>query len=259
MGFADSKQRFANRVADYMRYRPGYPVAVLDLLRQECALQPSRVIADVGSGTGLLSELFLKNGNRVVGVEPNAEMRAGGDEYLKSYANFRSVAGSAEATTLDAASMDFITAGQAFHWFAPAPARREFLRILKPNGWVAIVWNDRLEDTPFARAYEALLQRYGTDYKNVKDSYPEVGKIGEFFASPDFAARDFPNFQLFDWDGLRGRLRSSSYAPTEGHANYPPLMAGLEKLFRESEIDGKVRMEYLTHIYWGHLQAGSNA
>jgi SAM-dependent methyltransferase len=259
MVFADSKERFANRVADYARYRPGYPAAIVALLREECALRPEHVIADIGSGTGLLAEHFLKNGNDVIGVEPNTEMRAGGDEYLRPYATFRSVAGSAETTTLDTASVDFVTAGQAFHWFVPDAARREFLRILKPHGWVTIVWNDRLEGTPFARDYERLLQRYGTDYENVKDAYPEMSTIQEFFASPDFAARDFPNFQLFDLEGLRGRLRSSSYAPTEGHANFAPLMAELEKLFHDNAQGGTVRMEYVTHVYFGHLRAGTKA
>lgn len=256
MVFADSKERFANRVADYVRYRPGYPAAIVDLLREECALRPEHVIADIGSGTGLLAEIFLKNGNRVIGVEPNAEMRSGGDEYLKPYATFRSVAGSAETTTLDTASVDFVVAGQAFHWFEPSAARREFLRILKPHGWVVIVWNDRLEDTRFAREYEELLQRYGTDYKNVKDSYPEMSKIQDFFVSPDFAARDFPNFQLFDLEGLRGRLRSSSYAPREGHANFTPLIVELEELFHDHAQGGTVRMEYVTHAYFGHLRTG---
>src|SRR5208282_2924056 len=119
-----------------IRYRPGYPPALLDLLREECGLHSDHVVGDIGSGTGFLSELFLKNGNRVYGVEPNAEMRAGGEEYLSSYANFTSVDGSAEATTLPASSVDFVAAGQAFHWFDPQAARREFLRILKPGGWV---------------------------------------------------------------------------------------------------------------------------
>src|SRR5437660_10266541 len=136
MTFADAKQRFSNRVADYVRYRPGYPQAVFDLLRAECGLRPGHVIADIGSGTGLLSELFLKNGNRVYGVEPNTEMRRAGEEYLASYDGFSSIAGSAESTTLSDSSVDFVTAGQAFHWFEPAAARPEFIRILKPAAWV---------------------------------------------------------------------------------------------------------------------------
>jgi SAM-dependent methyltransferase len=172
---------------------------------------------------------------------------------------FRSVAGSAEATGLVDASVDFVSAGQAFHWFEPAAARAEFLRILKLGGWVAIVWNDRrLEETRFARDYEALLQRYGTDYKSVKDSYPEAESIRTFYESPNFFTRDFPNFQLFDWEGLCGRVRSSSYAPTEGHAHFAPMMKELESLFRENEEDGSVRMEYFTRVYFGQLMAGGN-
>src|SRR5205809_5538182 len=129
MTFADAKQRFSNRVADYVRYRPGYPPAVLDHLRAECGLRPGHVIADIGSGTGLLSELFLKNGNRVYGVEPNAEMRQAGEEYLASYDGFCSVEGSAESTTLGDSTIAFVTAGQAFHWFEPSAVRSELALI----------------------------------------------------------------------------------------------------------------------------------
>src|SRR5260370_29926783 len=168
MIFADAKQRFSNRAADYVRYRPGYPAAVLDLLRTECALRPSHVIADIGSGTGLLSKLFLENGNRVFGVEPNQEMRQAGELHLQSYRGFVSVEGSAEATALPAACADFVAAGQAFHWFEPEKPRREFQRVLRPQGWVAAIWNFREMEAPFARAYEDILVKYGTDYTRVR-------------------------------------------------------------------------------------------
>src|SRR6266566_7206020 len=157
MSFADAKQRFSNRVADYARYRPGYPPAVLDLLRTECGLRPGHIIADIGSGTGILSELFLKNGNRVFGIEPNAAMRGAGGKLLERYSKFTSIEGSAEATTLQDDSVDFVVAGQAFHWFDQKLARDEFSRILKPSCWVALVWNERrIDSTPFLRAYEQM-------------------------------------------------------------------------------------------------------
>ncbi len=257
MTFTDAKQRFSNRVADYVHYRPGYPAAVLDLLRAECGLHSKHIVADIGSGTGLLSELFLKNGNHVIGVEPNQEMREAGEEYLQSYPDFTSVNGSAESTTLNDASADFVTAGQAFHWFDPVAARREFARILVPGGWVAILWNDkRLEEKQLTRDYEELQERFGIDYKRVKDAYPEMHHISNFFAGGTFVARDLPNEQVFDWEGLRGRLRSSSFAPTEDHPNYAPMMAELERIFRAHERDGRVRMEYWARIYFGQLRAG---
>ena len=256
MTFADAKQRFSTRVADYVRYRPSYPSALLDLLRKECSLRPGHVIADIGSGTGFLSELFLKNGNRVYGIEPNKDMRQAGEEYLASYDGFSSIEGSAEATTLDDASVDFVTAGQSFHWFEPDAARREFVRILKFAGWMVIAWNDRrMEEAPFTHAYENILERFGIDYKNVKDSYPEADRIRDFFNA--FSQRDLPNHQILDWDSLRGRLRSSSFSPTEGHPNYAPMMEELRKLFDAHKQDGHVRMDYFTRIYYGHLKAGA--
>jgi SAM-dependent methyltransferase len=256
MTFSDAKQRFSGRVADYVRYRPSYPSAVLEVLRAECSLRPGHVIADIGSGTGFLSELFLKNGNRVYGIEPNEAMRRAGEEYLASYDGFSSIDGSAEATSLDDAGVDFVTAGQAFHWFEPDAARREFSRILKPGGWVVIVWNDRRTDeAPFTRAYENILERFGVDYKQVKESYPEADRIRSFL-SP-FSQRDLPNFQMLDWDSLQGRLRSSSFTPTEGHPNFAPMVEELRKLFDAYQQDGQVRMDYFTRVYYGQLKASA--
>jgi len=254
MTFDDAKQRFSNRVADYARYRPGYPSGMVQLLREECGLLPEHVVADIGSGTGLLTKLFLDFGNRVFGVEPNSEMRSAGESFLQQYANFQSVNGSAEATTLAAHSVEFIAAGQAFHWFKPAAARVEFQRILKPGSWVVIAWNDRrLDETPFAREYENLLRRFGTDYTSVRDAYPEAQTIRDFLNDGRLGSRDLPNHQIFDWQGLCGRLLSSSYAPKEGHPNFAPMMAELQRMFSANQHDGRIRMDYLTRVYFGQF------
>jgi SAM-dependent methyltransferase len=250
----NSKERFSNRVSDYIRYRPGYPSAVRDLLRAECALKSGHAIADIGSGTGFLSELFLKNGNRVFGVEPNEAMRLAGEDYLASYDNFVSINGSAEATTLDDSRMDFVVSGQAFHWFEPAATRREFARILKPEGWVVVVWNERLTDTtPFLRDYEALIRKFNTDYTKVNESYPREEQMKNFFGANEHRSHEIPNFQEFDFDGAAGRVRSSSYMPTSDHPNFPAMMAELRRIFDAYNQDGRVRLEYTTRLYFGHL------
>ncbi len=253
MTFADAKQRFSNRVADYVRYRPGYPAAMLDLLRADCGLRPGNVIADIGSGTGFLSELFLKNGNRVYGVEPNEAMRRAGEEYLASYDGFSSIEGSAESTTLGDSSIDFVAAGQAFHWFEPEKTRAEFRRILRPQGWVVAVWNFREMETTFAKAYEDILVKYGTDYARVRDSYPKGHDVQNFFLGGEFLHHALPNVQFLDWEGFAGRLRSGSYVPQEGHANFAPMMDALRELFRRYHENGQVRVEYATNLYAGQL------
>ena len=160
----DPTKRFSNRVENYVKYRPAYPSEIIGLLEVECGLTPASVIADVGSGTGILSELFLKHGNRVFGVEPNREMRAAGDKLLAKYSNFSSIDGAAEATTMVNTSVDIIAAGQAFHWFDRQRSRAEFERILKPGGWVVLLWNGfRVETSPLNNAYQQLVLEYGTD------------------------------------------------------------------------------------------------
>jgi SAM-dependent methyltransferase len=250
----DSKQRFSNRVEDYVRYRPGYPRAVLDLLGGECGFAPESVVADIGCGTGILTQMLLENGNVVYGVEPNAEMRAAGESLLRKYAGFHSVAGSAEATTLPNASVDFVVVGQAFHWFEPEAARAEFERVLKPRGFVAVIWNERKQNaTAFLRDYEAFLRVFGTDYEKVSEKYPRDRPMTKFFGAGAGGKKSFTNEQVFDFDGLRGRLLSSSYAPAAGHPKHEPMLVALEKLFAAHAKDGRVRFEYLTHVYYGQL------
>ena len=254
MTFSDAKNRFSNRVEDYVRYRPGYPSEVVSLLQKWCGLRPAHTIADIGSGTGLLSKLFLEFGNHVYGVEPNAEMRAAGEEFLGSNPKFTSVAGSAESTTLPSDSVDFVTAGQAFHWFQQLAARDEFHRILKAQGRVIVVWNERLlDDTPFLRDYEELLLRFGTDYSKVSESYPRADQMLEFFHPNEFTSHALPNIQEFDFAGLSGRLRSSSYAPPVGDPQFEPMMQDLLRIFDAHQQNGVVRMEYRTRVYAGKL------
>jgi SAM-dependent methyltransferase len=250
----DPTERFSTRVADYVKYRPGYPGSVLRLLEEECGLTPASVVADVGSGTGLLSELFLKHGNRVYGVEPNREMREAGERLLASYPNFVSVDGRAEATALDDQSVDFITAGQAFHWFDPPRARVEFKRVLRPGGWVVLVWNDRRTGgRPFLEDYERLLNKYGTDYKAVSGKYAEEAMLAALYGPSEMLTKTFDNEQVFDFEGLRGRLMSSSYVPQPGHPDYDPMLRELEALFRRHQRDGRVVVAYDTKVFYGKL------
>lgn len=249
----NSTKRFSNRVDNYIRYRPGYPSELINLLREDCGLTKDSVIADIGSGTGKLSELFLKTGCRVFGIEPNKEMReAAGRMNLP---NFTSIDATAEVTTLPAQSVDFITAGQAFHWFDHQKCRTEFLRVIKPNGWLVIVWNDRRNDTtPFLAEYERLLVKFGTDYSEAchrRTDKPEV--IRAFFGKePRF--KNFPQIQQFDFEGIKGRLLSSSYAPMAGEPKHEEMLATLKRIFDARQKDGVVAFEYDTHVYYGTLK-----
>jgi SAM-dependent methyltransferase len=256
---SDTGARFSNRVDDYAKYRPSYPPGVIDILKSDCGLTETSTIVDVGSGTGILSELFLKNGNPVIGIEPNAAMREAAERLLERFAKFVSVDATAETTTLEPGSVGFITAGQAFHWFDQEKARREFARILRPVGWVVLIWNERrLDSTPFLRDYEKLLLQYGTDYEQVRHENV-AGEIAQFFAPATFQLKRLENIQHFDFESLKGRTRSASYTPEPGDPNFGPMFARLEEIFNSHKHDGIVTFEYETRVYYGHLPPLRNA
>jgi len=229
---ADSTKRFSIRARHYAQYRPCYPQDVLAALRDECGLTAESKIADIGSGTGLLAEMFLRNGNTVFAVEPNPEMRNSGEKLLEKYPGFRSIDGRAEETALPDGIVHFIISGQAFHWFDPENCRKEFSRILRPNGTVMIVWNERdTRVTPFMVEYEALLLRHVPNYPEINYRKVYEESVAEFFEPFGFRSRTFRYRQQLDHDGTTGRLLSSSYTPYVGHPNYIPMLEALSAIF----------------------------
>ncbi|MDM7921724.1 MAG: class I SAM-dependent methyltransferase, partial [Pyrinomonadaceae bacterium] len=245
--------RFSNRVANYVKYRPGYPPEVVELFRDEMNLTPASVMADVGSGTGLSAKIFLENGNMVYGVEPNAAMRAAAEEFLAAFPNFVSIDGTSEATMLGEASIDIVIAAQAFHWFRPEETHREFKRILKTGGYVALIWNERqLDSTEFLREYEKLLLKYARDYEQVRHEKINEDVLSAFFQVP-FRRATFPNVQDFDFEGLKGRMLSSSYMPSETDDDFQPMVKELEILFAKHNESGRIKVFYDTNIFYCQL------
>jgi len=254
MAVRDATQRFSNRVENYVNYRPGYPPELITTLQAECQLATASLVADIGSGTGILSQLFLKHGNTVYAVEPNQAMRAAGERRLSHYPGFHSIAGRAEATTLPDQSVDFVVVGQAFHWFDRLAARAEFSRILKPEGWLMLVWNSRaIEATPFMQVYEQLLQRFATDYVQVDHTQIKAADLARFFGQDGMQTKRFTYVQQFDQTGIAGRLLSSSYAPEAGHPDYEPMLAELMRIFQRHQQNGLIPFVYDTEMYYGRL------
>jgi SAM-dependent methyltransferase len=248
-----STERFSSRVENYSRYRPDYPEAAIDLLAARCGLAAGAVVADLGSGTGILTERLLARGARVMAVEPNEGMRAEAERRLGGRSGFESVPGTAEATTLPDRSIDLIVAAQAFHWFKVQQARAEALRILRDGGWAALVWNERpAEAGAFLADYDALLRRHAAEYAKITASRADEPSMREYLGG-SMQLATFPNQQILDFEGLTGRLMSSTYAPEPGHAEYGPMMAGLRELFRRHQRDGVVVYPYRTLVYFGQL------
>ena len=258
----NSTTRFGDRVENYIKYRPHYPREVVAYLRDTFGLTPDWVVADIGSGTGFSAELFLENDNEVFCIEPNAPMREAGEEYLKArftrsrLMNMTSIDATAERTTLADHSIDLAIAGQAFHWFDIELSRREFNRILKEGGYAALMWNDRLtKESPFLVAYEALLQKFGTDYNEIDHRNVTAEIVTQFFGNKDFLYTEFDNVQTFGYEGIEGRLLSSSYVPREGEPTYAPMLTELRKIFDETSEMGEASFLYKTEIYVGRLSA----
>jgi SAM-dependent methyltransferase len=242
--------RFSDRVENYVRYRPSYGPEVRAVIESVTGLRPPATVADIGSGTGLSADLFLPAGYSVWGIEPNAAMRQAAEQRVGGNPLFHSQDGTAEATGLPDDSMDLVIAAQAFHWFQPEAARTEFRRILRPGGWVAIVFHSRRTDsTPFLRDYEQLLLDYGTDYRTVRHENSDVAA----FFSHGCTQRVLCSEQRFDLVGLRGRILSSSYTPAADDSRYVPMLAAIDRLFATHQRDGAVCIEYDTQITLGQL------
>ena len=249
----DATERFSTRVENYARYRPQYPASVIGCLQANCQLTDTSIIADVGSGTGILTELFLREGNPVLAVEPNRKMREAGERRLHGYPRFQSIAGRAEETTLPDRSVDFVTAGQAFHWFDRGKAKVEFSRILKARGWVVLVWNERrVASSRFAEAYENLLRDYATDYEKIDHRQITEEIIGRFYGVR-FGLACFEHSQHFDFAGIKGRLLSSSYTPEATHSRHTAMIAELRRIFETHQTKNEVVFDYETKVYYGRF------
>jgi SAM-dependent methyltransferase len=247
----DPRERFSEHAAYYARNRPRYPGEVLHYLESELSFSNVSIVADVGSGTGIFSEMLLKNGNAVFGIEPNREMRKIAEARLSRYPNFQSINGTAESTTLPDERVDFITAAQSFHWFDLPRTRLEFRRILRKNGWVVLAWNTRRTTTPFLRAYERLLSEAPVMSRRVRHEDINEKTLRSFLG--EFREATLSNYQDLDYEGLVGRLLSTSYAPLPGEPHYDEIIAKLREIFERHEIDGHVRFEYDTELYAGQL------
>jgi SAM-dependent methyltransferase len=249
----DTVERFSNRVANYIKYRPDYPREIIGFLEANCGLTHESIIADVGCGTGISSRLFLENCNRVIGVEPNDAMRAAAEEQLAEFPDFTAIDGTSDRTTLPDASVDIVVAAQAFHWFDPEKTRPEFHRILKPGGHIVLIWNERqLDSTPFLREYEGFLLRHANDYPVVRHENIHAEELQKFFRQEMHTAT-FENVQVFDFYGLKGRMLSASYMPNENDAAFPDMIEELRIVFAKHAENGRIKIFYDTNVYFSQV------
>lgn len=253
MNSKDSTKRFSDCASEYVKYRPSYPKEIILYLSDNHALRPTHVVADIGSGTGKLSEVFLRNGNTVYCVEPNAHMRAAAEDALYDYSQFKSIPGSAEQTRLPNAAVDFITVGQAFHWFDVEKTKSEFQRISKPDAMAVLIWNTRVQKSKVMSHYETLLIRHCPEYPKIGHGPEKNTAIQAFFDSKKIHTFKTPHHQEFDFESLVGFLASASYSPRPTDPNYRDLYVELQQYFNTFAINGLLRFEYQTELYTGRV------
>ena len=247
-------ERFSDRADAYVRGRPTYPQAIIEQLQKVGALKQGHTVVDLGVGTGLSAEPFLRSGYTVIGVEPNAPMRTTGDQQLLEFTGYRSVAGTAEATALADGVADLVIAGQAFHWFDVARAAIEVRRILRPGGWGALIWNDRQSTgSAFLAGYEALLRTHGIDYAKLLHRHIDEQAITQFFAPAHAAVAAFDNPRELERKDLLALAGSASYLPAPGDPRHAAMLLALNALFDTHAKNGTVRMMYRTRMHHAQL------
>ncbi|HVN97271.1 MAG TPA: class I SAM-dependent methyltransferase [Syntrophorhabdaceae bacterium] len=250
----DSKERFSDRVDAYRKYRPRYPDEIADTLKSKCNLNARTVVADIGSGTGIFSELLVDHCDRVYAVEPNQNMRQAAQENLSKYTNFISIDGSAESTNLAAKSVDIVCAAQSFHWFDEEKTQQEFSRILRGEKWVILIWNDRIaHGDDFNAAYNDLLRQFFSQERKANRKMINEEVIGKFYGSSGCEISTMYNYQELDLDGLKGRFLSSSYTPKESSRYHASALNKLKDIFHEYQQDGHVVIKYNTKVYYGRI------
>ena len=216
------------------------------------------MIADIGSGTGQMTELFLQHGNPVYAIEPNVDMRRVAEQELRAYPRLTSLGATAEATTLPDHSVHLITVGNAFHWFDHPRTRAEFLRILAPHGWVVLAWNlERNNGSPFATAFEQFWQNHIDPAARFRrfGERQRPDYIPKFFGASNFKETHLDNYQVCDFDALQGLALSFLKAPKADDPHYPVMLDELQTIFNQYHETDTVTLEYDTAIFYGQLSA----
>lgn len=248
------KSRFTNRAEDYAKYRPSYPDEVIDRIVAELDNVPESVAVDVGAGTGISSRLLADRAIKVIAIEPNEAMRQAAEAH--PLVEFRE--GGAEDTGLDDASVDLVTCFQSFHWFDPEPTLKEFARILKPEGKLAVIWNNQNREDEFTNEYSKstkIASSYDTELRfGIEKFFSDLGQRGEKFSQNSILFDSalhlvYSNQQILNLQALVGRALSNSYAP-RSEIGRNKLVRDLHQIHqRYADEHGLVYLQYKTNLY----------
>jgi SAM-dependent methyltransferase len=243
-------------VQAYLAYRPRFPRGIIPFLREHGAVPEGAVVADVGAGTGMLAEIFLEAGHRVIAVEPNGEMLEACRELAQQQPKLEVVEGSAEATTLPDASVDLIAVGRAMHWFDWPLAHREFGRILRPNGWVLVATSGHRDSgAPLSNRLSEILRKWRTDTAEVDTTRDFNQRLEGFLDASTWQRTTLHHCMTVDFPTLLGYAESLSAIPRPGERGHEGMVAELRAVFEEYQQDGKLVTPLSSDLHLGRLRA----
>lgn len=246
-------ERFTGRVEDYERYRLGYPLEMLRTLESKCMLRLRHFIADIGAGTGLLSQLFLEHGNAVIAIEPNPEMRAACERLASFWPGLTVKNATAEDTGLPDTCVDVIGVGRAMHWFDFEAAMREFRRILRPNGWIVLAANGRSGLSKQEHELEHIFVEHAPDYKHVKERYQVHHQVTPQLRPESLVRKKIYGEQHVTLDHFLGQVQSYSWTPRLGDPRHEPMQKALREHFDHWHTGGVLHMKTACYITAGQL------
>lgn len=250
----DNTTKFSDKVEVYRQYRPSYPDAFVHYLFDEVGISQDACVADIGAGTGILTEILSEHVKTVYAIEPDRNMRIACMDTCGRSCAFVALEGRAESTGLPDQCLDFITVAQAFHWFEPHRTQLEFSRVLKPDGMVILVWNSRVPDAPLTIAWDAVCRKHCPNFTGFSnDSVMSESQVHDFFRDGICETRQYPNNRLLDLASFLGTALSASYAPVFGQPAYDSFVTALTQLFWEHATGEKILVPMYTHSYVGRI------
>ena len=243
---------FENKASKYSEGRPSYAPEVINKILNDI-LSTNGIVADIGSGTGVLTSEFIKKGYEIYAVEPNSDMRRKAEQKLSIYSNFHSVDASAENTGLNDKSVSLIIVASAFHWFDAIKFKQECMRVLRDNGVVCIIFNVRVYDE-FTKKQCKICKKYCDGFESLTHGYDKTINLIDDFYVGNYAVYEYDFPLEYTKQKFISRCLSSSYAPLPDSKNYEAYICEIKALLDETFKEEILNIANKTMMFVGKVK-----